>query len=93
MPDQLVCVIVVVGTAMVVSGLEEIWQLGGGALGGVLLHPGEAGIARGGGAAPSHHKSAGVGNRDAAALPGICIATNNTRWFISPCLVRKNKLL
>ena len=93
MPDQLVCVIVVVGTAMVVSGLEEIWQLGGGALGGVLLHPGEAGIARGGGAAPSHQKVAGVGNRDAAALPAICNIKDSPVFLLSPCLVRKNKLL
>ena len=76
MPDQLVCVIVVVGTAMVVSGLEEVWQLGGGAQGRVLLHPGQAGIAGGGGAATSHHQTIHVGDRDAAALPAIILQYN-----------------
>ena len=68
MPDQLVCVVVVVSTAMVVSGLEEVWQLGGGALGGVLLHPGDPVIAAAPGPAPGHHQAISVGYRDAAGL-------------------------
>ena len=62
------CVIVVVGTAVVVSRLGEVWQLGGGALGRVLLHPGEAVIAAAPGPAPGHHQAISVGYRDAAGL-------------------------
>ena len=86
----MVCVVVVVGTAVVVSGLGEVRQLGGGALGRVLLHPGEAGIARGGGAAPSHHQAAGVGHRDAAALPAICNIQDGF-VFSSPTVSRKEE--
>ena len=94
MTDHSVCVVVVVGTAVVVSGLGEVWQLGGGALGGILLHPGQAGIAGGGGTAPSHHQAATVGDRDATALPAICNTKYKVAWLhFSPCFVRKSKLL
>ena len=76
----MLAVVVVVGTAMVVSGLDEVGQLGGGAPGRVLLHPGEAGIAAAPAPAPGHHQAVGVGNRDAAALAGI-INTSSTNWF------------
>ena len=45
MTHHLAAVVVVEGTAVVVSGLDEVGQLRGGAPGRVLLHPGEAVIA------------------------------------------------
>ena len=76
---HLAAVVVVVGTAVVVSGLGEVRQLGGGALGRELLHPGDPVIAAAPGPAPSHHQAVGVGYRDAAGLAGI-INTRSTSW-------------
>ena len=76
---HLAAVIVVVGTAVVVSGLGEVRQLGGGALGRELLHPGEAVIAAAPGPATGHHQALSVGYRDAAGLAGI-INTRSTSW-------------
>ena len=70
-------VVVVEGTAVVVSGLDEVGQLRGGAPGRVLLHPGEAVIAAAPSPASSHHQALSVGNRDPAALAGI-INTSST---------------
>ena len=76
---HLAAVVVVEGTAVVVSGLDEVGQLRGGALGRELLHPDEAGIASGEGTAPGHHQALSVGYRDAAGLAGI-INTRSTSW-------------
>ena len=76
---HLAAVVVVVGTPVVVSGLGEVRQLGGGALCGVLLRPGEAVIAAAPGPAPGHHQAISVGYRDAAGLAGI-INIRSTSW-------------
>ena len=76
---HLSAVVVVVGTPVVVSGLDEVRQLGGGALGRELLHPGDPVIAAAPGPAPGHHQAVSVGYRDAAGLAGI-INTRSTSW-------------
>ena len=70
MTYHLVTVVVVVSTAMVISGLVEVGQREAASLGRVLLHRHDAAVTRG--AASSDHQQSSVRDSNTTALTATC---------------------